>query len=46
MTRLKDRGVYWLVGITLVVAVNKAFDRVDWLKSNASDEMHGESRRV
>ena len=32
MTSLKERAVYWMVGIALVVLVNKALDLVDWLK--------------
>jgi hypothetical protein len=32
MTSMKDRALYWLVGIALVVLVNLGLDFVDWLR--------------
>jgi hypothetical protein len=37
MTSMKDRAVYWLVGISLVVLVNLILDFVDWLKRRYRD---------
>jgi len=34
---MKDRVVYWLVGISLVVLVNLLLDFVDWLKRKFKD---------
>ena len=34
MASMKDRALYWLVAIALIILVNLALDFVDWLKLN------------